>query len=88
MKTSESVLEMLEQNARWWKKAADHCESVAPHLHDPAKKQEFMLMSAVYQERADIHAQMVERLRREEIAGTDRLGSDLGKGPTGGQNVL
>ena len=66
MKTSESVLEMLEQNARWWKKAADHCESIAPHLVDPSKKQEFMLMSAVYQERADIHAQMVEKLRREE----------------------
>jgi hypothetical protein len=71
MKTAESVLEMLEQNARWWKKAADHCESITTHLLDPRKKDELLVMSAVYQERADIHAQLIEKLRREEIGETD-----------------
>jgi len=37
MKTSESILEVLEQNARWWEKAAAHCESITPHM-DPNKK--------------------------------------------------
>jgi hypothetical protein len=66
MKTSESILEVLEQNARWWEKAAAHCESITAHLLDPRKKEEFMFMSAVYQERADIHAHLVEQLRRGE----------------------
>ena len=69
MKTSESILEVLEQNARWWQKAAAHCESVTAHLLDPGKKEEFVFMSAVYQERADIHTHLVEQLRRgEDIA--------------------
>jgi hypothetical protein len=68
MKTSESILEVLEQSARWWERAAAHCESMTPQL-DAGKKDELLLMSAVYQERADIHARLVEQLRRgEDIA--------------------
>jgi hypothetical protein len=66
MKTSESILEVFEQNARWWQKAADHCESLGTQLPDPNKKEEFMFMSAVYQERADLHAHLVEQLRGGE----------------------
>ena len=56
MKTSESILEV---------RAAAHCESMTPHS-DAGKKDELLLMSAVYKERADIHAHLVEQLRRGE----------------------
>jgi hypothetical protein len=69
MKTSESILEVFEQNARWWQKAAAHSECLGAQLLDPGKKEEFVFMSAVYQERADIHAHLVDQLRRgEDIA--------------------
>lgn len=69
MKTSEAILEVLEQNARCWQKAAAHSESLGAQLLDPGEKEESMFMSAVYQERADIHAHLVEQLRRgEDIA--------------------
>jgi hypothetical protein len=69
MKTPDSILEVLEQNARWWQKAAAHSESLGAQLVDPSKKEESMFMSAVYQERADIHAHLVDQLRRgEDIA--------------------
>ena len=62
MKTSESILEILEQNAKWWEKAAAHCESLCQHASDK-NRQDLALMSAVYKERADIHARLIEQLR-------------------------
>lgn len=35
-------------------------------LSDAGKKEELLLMSAVYQERADIHERLLEQLRRGE----------------------
>jgi hypothetical protein len=63
MRTSESILEILEQNAKWWEKAAAHCESLCQHASDK-NRQDLALMSAVYKERADIHARLIEQLRR------------------------
>jgi hypothetical protein len=65
METSESIQEILEQNAKWWDRAAVHCETIAPRL-EPGKKEEWLFMSAVYRERSDIHAKLLERLRGEE----------------------
>jgi hypothetical protein len=31
MKGSEWTLEILEQNAKWWEKAAVHCETLVEH---------------------------------------------------------
>jgi hypothetical protein len=68
VKTSDAVLEILEQNAKWWEKAAAHCERLCQRASDK-NIQDLALMSAVYKERADIHARLVEQLRRgEEIA--------------------
>jgi hypothetical protein len=68
MKTSESILEIVELNAKWWEKAATHCESLCQHASDKNRR-DLALMSAVYKERADLHARLVEQLRRgEEVA--------------------
>jgi hypothetical protein len=65
MKTSELTLEILEQNAKWWEKAADHCETLVQHASDK-NRQELTFMVAVYKERADIHARLAEQIRKGE----------------------
>jgi hypothetical protein len=56
------ILEILEQNSKWWEHAAVACENLAPRLAS-GEKEEWLLLCAVYRERAGIHARLVEQLR-------------------------
>lgn len=61
--STESILEFLEQNEKWWEQAAVTCERTAADLA-PGEKEVWQLMGAVYRERAEKHAQIIERLRQ------------------------
>jgi hypothetical protein len=65
MEISELILEILEQNAKWWEKAAAHCETLVQQASDK-NRQELTFMCAVYKERADIYARLAEQLRKGE----------------------
>jgi hypothetical protein len=59
--SDKGILEILEQNAKWWEQAAVTCENTAARLQ-PGEKEEVLLMSAVYRERASMHARLIEQL--------------------------
>lgn len=61
--SNEEILEILEQNAKWWEQAAVTCEQTAAD-HATGKKEEWELLSAVYRERAERHLQLMEQLRK------------------------
>jgi hypothetical protein len=63
--TSPAIEEILEQNAKWWRSAAVHCATVAARVESD-KMEEWLFISGVYRERSDIHARLLERLRRGE----------------------
>src|ERR1700740_3477295 len=60
--SDKGILEILEQNAKWWEQAALTCENTAARLPS-GEKEEVLLMSAVYRERAGMHARLIEQLR-------------------------
>jgi hypothetical protein len=60
--SDKGILEILEQNAKWWEQAAVTCENTAARLPS-GEKEEVLLMSAVYRERAGMHARLIEQLR-------------------------
>jgi hypothetical protein len=61
----EDILEWLEQDARWWRQAALHCERGAACLPSGEREDlEWQLLGAVYRERANISERLIERLRR------------------------
>jgi hypothetical protein len=57
----EAILELLEQNVKWWEQAAITCEQTAAQV-DPTRKEEWWLMGAVYRERAEKHSRLLEHL--------------------------
>jgi hypothetical protein len=60
----QGILEILEENVKWWEQAAVTCEHTASRL--PAgEKEGWQLMGAVYRERAEKHTRLVEQLRQE-----------------------
>jgi hypothetical protein len=60
----QGIFEILEENVRWWEQAAVTCEHTASRL--PAgEKEGWQLMGAVYRERAEKHARLVEQLRQD-----------------------
>ena len=61
--SNRDILEILQQNAAWWEHAAVACENIAPRLA-AGEKEEWLLLCAVYRERAGIHARLIEQLRR------------------------
>jgi uncharacterized NAD(P)/FAD-binding protein YdhS len=61
------ILEFLEQNVKWWEQAAVTCESRADGL-PPGEKEVWLVMAAVYRERAEKHTQAIERLRQDRKA--------------------
>jgi hypothetical protein len=61
--SNEGILEILEQNAKWWEQAAVTCERTAAQLAS-GKKEEWELMGAVYRERAGKHAHLIEQMRK------------------------
>ena len=63
--STDPVFELLEQNASWWEQAALTCEHIANH--GLGTKEEWQLMGAVYRERAQKHAQILDQLRRNGI---------------------
>ena len=64
--STDPVFELLEQNASWWEQAALTCEHIAAN-HGLGTKEEWQLMGAVYRERAQKHAQILDQLRRNGI---------------------
>ncbi len=60
--SDKGILEILEQNAKWWEQAAVTCENTAARLPS-GENEEVLLMSAVYRERAGMHARLIEQLR-------------------------
>jgi hypothetical protein len=65
--STDPVFELLEQNASWWEQAALTCEHIAAN-HGLGTREEWQLMGAVYRERAQKHAQILDQLRRNGIA--------------------
>ena len=61
--STENILELLEQNAKWWEQAAVLCEQTVAQL-EPGRREEWHLMGAVYRERAEKHARLIEHLRQ------------------------
>ena len=61
--STDSVFELIEQNASWWEQAALTCEQIAAN-HGLGTKEEWQLMGAVYRERAQKHTQILDELRR------------------------
>jgi hypothetical protein len=60
----QEIFEILEENVRWWEQAAVTCEHTAARLLE-GEKEGWQLMGAVYRERADKHARLVEQMRRD-----------------------
>jgi len=58
------IFEILEENVRWWEHAAVTCEHAAARLLE-GEKEGWQLMGAVYRERAEKHARLVEQMRRD-----------------------
>jgi hypothetical protein len=61
------ILGILEDNVKWWEQAAVTCEHTASRL-PTGEKEGWLLMGAVYRERAQKHTLLVEQLRRENNA--------------------
>jgi hypothetical protein len=60
----QGILEILEENVKWWEQAAVTCEHTAARM--PAgEKEGWQLMGAVYRERAEKHSRLIEQFRRE-----------------------
>jgi hypothetical protein len=67
METSmHNILEILEENVNWWEQAAITCEQAATRL-PTGEKEGWQLMGAVYRERAEKHAHLVEQLRQANV---------------------
>jgi hypothetical protein len=63
--SNRDVLEILNENATWWTHAALTVESTAAHFPSGEEKAlELLLLGAVYRERADINARLIEQSRR------------------------
>jgi len=69
------ILEILEENMRWWEDAAARCERTAAGL-PPGIKEEWFLMSAVYRERAHIHERLISELSRNPGSSRQRSSQD------------
>jgi hypothetical protein len=82
MQPSELILEVLEHNAKWWEKAAAHCETLVEHASEK-NRQELTFMCAVYKERADLHARLARQLRNGETPDT-LVPSVIDKGQSAG----
>ena len=63
----QDILEILEDNFKWWEQAAITCEQTAARL-PTGEKEGWQLIAAVYRERADKHTRLVEQFRRENNA--------------------
>jgi len=63
----QEILGILEDNVKWWEQAAVTCEHAASHL-PTGEKEGWLLMGAVYRERAQKHTRLVEQMRRENNA--------------------
>jgi hypothetical protein len=59
----QGILEILDENVRWWEQAAVTCEHAAGRLPE-GEKEGWQLMGAVYRERAEKHARLVEQVRQ------------------------
>ena len=59
---NDVIFELLEQNTKWWERAALTCEHLAAHSAS-ATPEEWQLMGAVYRERAEKHARLIDQLR-------------------------
>lgn len=65
MEPSDLILEILDHNAKWWEKAAAHCETLVQYATEK-NWPELTFMCAVYKERADLHARLAQQVRNGE----------------------
>jgi hypothetical protein len=66
----QGILEILEENVKWWEQAAVTCEHTAARLPE-GEKEGWQLMGAVYRERAEKHTRLVEQMRGENNSAHD-----------------
>ena len=74
--SNQSILKILEENAMWWEHASLTCERTAAHLSSGDKKEEleWLLLSAVYRERAGMHARLIIQLLGKDDWDTPKTG--------------
>lgn len=60
----KELLSFVEGEARWWDDAAAHCEEVSPELGSEEKRAKFLLLCAVYRERATAHRELIATMRK------------------------
>jgi hypothetical protein len=61
--SNQEIIDLLEQNEKWWQDAADSCEHRAAILPSVEKEVQ-LLLAAVYRERAERHTQTLVRVRQ------------------------
>jgi|SRR5579863_588929 len=74
--SNQSILKILEENAMWWEHASLTCERTAAYLSSGDKREEleWLLLSAVYRERAAMHARLIMQLLGKDDWDTAKTG--------------
>jgi uncharacterized NAD(P)/FAD-binding protein YdhS len=63
------VVSFVQDNAKWWDDAAQHFDDIARNLSDQ-EKPKWQLVAACYQERAQLHRDLVARVQPSGANGT------------------
>ena len=63
------VVSFVQGNAKWWDDAAQHLDDIARNLADH-KRRKWRLVAACYQERAQLHRDLVARVQPWGANGT------------------
>jgi hypothetical protein len=59
----KELVVFIRDDAQWWDDAAKHIDDVASNLAE-SEKSKWQLVSACYQERAQLHRDLVTRLQQ------------------------
>lgn len=62
----KEATKIIEEDVRWLHDAAERFEEVA-HLLPQSKRASWILLTDMYDERADIHARLAEKTRRVSV---------------------
>lgn len=66
----KEVLSFIETDAKWWEDAARQCGELASNL-SPEEKAKWLLLCAVYGERAQAHREIVKSVRMRQRSGAE-----------------
>jgi len=67
--TLREVVSFVQGNAKWWDDAAQHLDDIARNLAD-RERRKWQLVAACYQERAQLHRDLVARVQPWGANGT------------------